>query len=107
MWPVRRDVVFKEWASEVMRALQIAVLESPEATKEEKVKRYTVVVTWDPEGKVYSASVPALPGCHTWGKTKASAFRNALDAIETYMAAMRKLKQPLPREVEQRVAEFA
>lgn len=69
--------------------------------------RYTVVVTWDPEGRVYSASVPALPGCHTWGKTKTAAFKAALDAIDTYLQATRKLHLKLPREVGQRVAEFS
>lgn len=66
--------------------------------------KLTVVVTYDEEGRTYSASVPALPGCHTWGRTQAEAFRNALDAIETYVEAMRKLGLPIPKEVARRVA---
>jgi predicted RNase H-like HicB family nuclease len=66
--------------------------------------KFTVVVTYDPEGRVYSASVPALPGCHTWGRTRNQAFANSLDAISTYIEALRKLGKPIPREVEQRVA---
>lgn len=66
--------------------------------------KYTVVLTWDAESKVYSVSVPSLPGCYTWGKTKAQAYHNALDAIDTYIGGLRKLGMRPPREVEQRVA---
>jgi len=65
--------------------------------------KYTVVVVWDAEGKVYSALVPSLPGCYTWGKTRALAFRHALDAIDTYLAGLRKFKQKPPREIGRRV----
>lgn len=67
--------------------------------------KYTIVVSKDSESRAFSASVPALPGCHTWGKTQAEAFRHALDAIDTWVEAARKLKLKLPREVAQRVAE--
>jgi len=67
--------------------------------------KYTIVVSKDPESRAFSASVPALPGCHTWGKTQAEAFRQALDAIDTWLLAARKLKLKIPREVGQRVAD--
>ena len=34
----------------------------------------------------YSVSVPALPGCHSQGKTKKEALENIQDAILTYFA---------------------
>jgi predicted RNase H-like HicB family nuclease len=34
----------------------------------------------------YSVSVPALPGCHSQGKTKKEALGNIKDAILTYFA---------------------
>ena len=34
----------------------------------------------------YSVSVPALPGCHSQGKTKKEALENIQDAILTYLA---------------------
>ena len=67
-------------------------------------RRFTVVMTHDPEGRCYSASVPALPGCHTWGRTRKLAFENALDAIHTYLEAVAKLGKAVPREVGRRTA---
>lgn len=64
-----------------------------------RIKGYTVVVTWDAEGKVYVADVPALPGCHTWGRNVREAYRRAKDAIETYLEALRFLGEELPVEV--------
>ena len=66
--------------------------------------KFTVVLSYDTESRTYSASVPALPGCHTWGRTKTQAYRNALDAIDTYLEAMGKLGEPVPREVSSKVA---
>ena len=66
--------------------------------------KYTVVVMKDPESAIYMASVPALPGCHTWGKTKEAAFRHALEAIHVFLAGLRKMGRRPPRDVEQRVA---
>ncbi|MBI3020264.1 MAG: type II toxin-antitoxin system HicB family antitoxin [Parcubacteria group bacterium] len=37
----------------------------------------------------YSVSVPALPGCHSQGKTKKEALENIQDAILTYFAISR------------------
>ena len=74
-----------------------------EEAKEESMK-YTVVVSKDPESATYTASVPALPGCHTWGKTKEAAFRHSLEAIEVYLEGLRKMGHRPPRDVEQRVA---
>lgn len=34
----------------------------------------------------YSVSVPALPGCHSQGRTKKEALENIQDAILTYLA---------------------
>jgi len=34
----------------------------------------------------YSISAPALPGCHSQGKTKKEALENIQDAILTYLA---------------------
>lgn len=67
--------------------------------------KYTIVITRDPESRAYCASAPALPGCHTWGRTETEAFRQAVDAVDTWVKAARKLKLKLPREVGQRVAE--
>jgi predicted RNase H-like HicB family nuclease len=41
---------------------------------------FSVVLTRDSEGN-WLASVPAIPGCHTWGKTRAEALANVKEAI--------------------------
>ena len=33
----------------------------------------------------YNASVPALPGCHSQGRTKEEALKNIKEAIELYL----------------------
>ena len=43
--------------------------------------QYSVVISKDEEGN-WLASVPALPGCHTWGKSRREALSNAREAIE-------------------------
>lgn len=37
------------------------------------------------KGGWYIANVPALPGCHTQGKTKKEALENVKEAIELYL----------------------
>jgi predicted RNase H-like HicB family nuclease len=58
--------------------------------------KYAVVISRDPEEGVYNVDVPSLPGCHTWGKTRREAVRNAKDAILTYVDAMKAAGKPLP-----------
>ncbi|MBI2901478.1 MAG: type II toxin-antitoxin system HicB family antitoxin [Planctomycetes bacterium] len=57
---------------------------------------FTVVVTRE-EG-VYNVSVPSLPGCHTWGKTKQAALKNAKEAIELYIESLTAAGEPIPAE---------
>ncbi len=49
----------------------------------------------------YDISVPALPGCHSQGKTKKEALKNIQDAILAYIAISREeLKGTEVKEVE-------
>lgn len=45
----------------------------------------------------WGAYVPDLPGCTSWGTTRAAAARNVKDAIEAYLQALRELGQPIPQ----------
>jgi len=49
----------------------------------------------EPEGG-YTALVPALPGCVTYGRTVEEAREMARDAICGYIASLRKHKDPIP-----------
>jgi predicted RNase H-like HicB family nuclease len=57
--------------------------------------RYNVVLRPEPEGG-YTALVPALPGCVTYGRTLKEAQEMARDAIAGYIASLRKHNEPIP-----------
>ena len=51
--------------------------------------RFTVVLRPEPEGG-FTAMVPALPGCVTYGRTLAEAKAMAKDAMSGYIESLRK-----------------
>ncbi len=59
--------------------------------------KYAVVLTRDEEGN-WLASVPAFPGCHTWGNTRDEALSNAREALEGCIESLRASGDPLPKE---------
>lgn len=56
---------------------------------------YNLIFTPEPEGG-FTVTVPALPGCVTYGKTLTEAKKMAKDAIAGYLAVLKKHKQPIP-----------
>jgi predicted RNase H-like HicB family nuclease len=56
--------------------------------------RYERFKYGDNEG--FSADVPALPGCITWGRTMDEARAMIADAIECYIEGLRKAGEPVP-----------
>ena len=46
----------------------------------------------------WSAGVPLLPGCATWGYTKDEALRNLRDAVEVYVRDMQRTGEKVPRD---------
>jgi len=57
--------------------------------------RFTVVLRPEPEGG-FTALVPALPGCVTYGRTLAEAREMAKDAICGYIESLKKHREPVP-----------
>ena len=53
----------------------------------------------------WSAGVPALAGCATWGNSKEEALRNIRDAVEAYLRDMQKAGEMLPKDAAQVVSE--
>ena len=53
----------------------------------------------EPEGG-YTALVPALPGCVTYGRTLKEAREMARDAISGYIASLRKHNESVPTDDE-------
>jgi len=48
------------------------------------------------EGGYIVVSCPILPGCHSQGRTKEEAIANIREAIQAYIASMRKHVEPIP-----------
>ena len=67
--------------------------------------KYAVILTRDDEGN-WLASVPAFAGCHTWGRTRAEALANALEAVEGCIESLRASGDPLPDETSPPEIEF-
>ena len=68
-----------------------------------KSLRYNIVLRPEPEGG-FTVSVPALPGCMTYGRTIAEARRMAADAIRAYLGSLRKHREPIPTDNESFIA---
>ncbi len=64
---------------------------------------YNIMLRPEPEGG-FTASVPALPGCVTYGRTLAEARAMAKDAISGYIESLKKHKEPIPTDDETLVA---
>jgi len=64
---------------------------------------FNIVLRPEPEGG-FTAMVPILPGCVTYGRTLAEAKTMAKDAISGYIESLRKHKEPIPTDNESLVA---
>jgi antitoxin HicB len=57
--------------------------------------KFRVIVQPDEDG-VFVAECPTLPGCISQGKTRTEAMANIKDAIEGYLASVKKHGEPIP-----------
>jgi predicted RNase H-like HicB family nuclease len=62
------------------------------------MRRYTVVLTGEPDGSAWNVVVPALPGCLTWAAAIEEALAMARDAITTHLAGEPADEWPIPSE---------
>jgi len=62
------------------------------------MRRYTVVLEFDPEVGSYAVIVPALPGCTSEGRTVEEALANAREAISGHVACLEAAGEPIPEE---------
>jgi len=65
--------------------------------------RFNIFLRPEPEGG-FTAIVPALPGCVTYGRTLDEARKMAKDAIGGYIESLKKHKEPIPTDDETLVA---
>jgi len=57
--------------------------------------QYSLVFRPEPEGG-FTAIVPALPGCVTYGRTLGEAKEMVKDAIGGYVESLKEHREPLP-----------
>jgi predicted RNase H-like HicB family nuclease len=67
-------------------------------TYHEGMKSYTYRIIIEKDEKSFHAYAPALPGCHSFGKTIPEARRQIRDAIKTYILSLIDDKQKIPRD---------
>ena len=65
--------------------------------------RFNIFLRPEPEGG-FTAIVPALPGCVTYGRTLGEAKTMAKDAIQGYIESLKKHKEPIPTDDETLIA---
>lgn len=67
--------------------------------------KYRVNIATDEDG-VFIATVPALPGCVSDGKTRAEAVGNAKEAIELYIEDLVDAGDPIPPGIDEEDVEI-
>jgi antitoxin HicB len=64
---------------------------------------FNIVLRPEPEGG-FTAIVPVLPGCVTYGRTLSEAKNMVRDAISAYIESLKKHNEPIPTDDETLVA---
>ena len=60
-----------------------------------QTRTYRIFLRKESEG-TYTALVPSLPGCITWGETVEHALEMVKDAIQGYIAVLQEEGEPVP-----------
>jgi len=68
--------------------------------------KFRTIIEQDEDGN-YVVQCPALPGCISEGKTREEALTNIKDAIEGYMASLKKHNEPIPPPIEEETVEVS
>jgi len=62
-------------------------------------KSYTFRTIIEPDGKKFHGYVPALPGCHTFGKSVTETKKHLKDAIEIYIESLMQQNKFIPNDM--------
>lgn len=73
----------------------------------EKYDRYSMVIQWDEEDRIYVVTVPELPGCMTHGKTYEEALQHGREVIELWVDANEEWGRPIPAPRVLQIADFS
>ena len=67
---------------------------------------YRVHINTDEDG-MFIAECLSLPGCVSQGKTRQEALDNIRDAINGYIASLKKHNEPVPPSIDEEIIEVA
>jgi predicted RNase H-like HicB family nuclease len=67
--------------------------------------KFRVIIEQDEDG-VFVAECPSLPGCVSQGHTRAEAVANIREAIEGYLASLKKHDEAIPPSIDEEVVEI-
>lgn len=62
------------------------------------MKPYTYRIIIEKDGNKFHGSVPALSGCHTFGKTIEQTRKNLREAISLYLEVLSEEKEKIPED---------
>lgn len=65
---------------------------------------FRIEIEQEEDGR-WSAEVPTLPGCVTWGYTKAEALHSIQEATQLYVESLLARGEPIPTEAPNEVTE--
>ena len=68
--------------------------------------KFRVIIEPDEDG-VFIAECPTLPGCISQGATRDEAMANIRDAVEGYLASLKKHGEPIPAPITEAIVEVA
>lgn len=63
---------------------------------------FEIEVEQEEDGR-WSAVIPALQGCATWGYTKEEAIRSLQEAAKAYLEVLLEQKKMLPKQIQRKV----
>lgn len=62
------------------------------------MKHYTYRTIIEPDGKFFHGYVPALPGCHTFGKTLVETQKHLREAISVFIESLIDDEEKIPED---------
>ncbi len=68
--------------------------------------KYRVLISQDEDG-VFVVTCPSLPGCISQGKSRKEALENIKDAMDGYIASLKKHSEPIPPSIEEETVEIS
>jgi antitoxin HicB len=93
-----REIIFPKTLAAILDQAGLTSNELSELLQGQVMRKYTIVLEPDDQGRGYTVLVPALPGCITQGRSKEEALERAREAIAAYIESLEADGEPVPEE---------